>query len=252
MGTSQSSPGPGGGSPLVPPWADDQPQQPLPQPEPARFKEFRQSLGSYLSSGDIGKLRSALGYYARKGSGGGGSASRRMGSATRVGANLYGFLTGGGSFGAPGELTISLNDLVGQSCDLAITLITRALTPEGGDADKIRAAMNYALAEALDGIEVFDPAFITDDVIVNTMISYLSESVFLQIVMDAGKAWNKADSVNKALKAESDLRELVKVEVDKNMGPRLTGEIRSFTQREIINIERQVISDVWKEWELYQ
>lgn len=29
MGTSQSSKGPGGGSPLVPPWADDQPQQPL-------------------------------------------------------------------------------------------------------------------------------------------------------------------------------------------------------------------------------
>ncbi len=38
MGTSQSSKGPGGGSPLVPPWADDQPQQPLPSPQERRFE----------------------------------------------------------------------------------------------------------------------------------------------------------------------------------------------------------------------
>ena len=45
MGTSQSSKGPGGGSPLVPPWADDQPQQPLPSPQERRFAPFRESLG---------------------------------------------------------------------------------------------------------------------------------------------------------------------------------------------------------------
>lgn len=45
MGTSQSSTGPGGGSPLVPPWADDQPQQPLPPPQERRFAPFRESLG---------------------------------------------------------------------------------------------------------------------------------------------------------------------------------------------------------------
>lgn len=40
MGTSQSSKGPGGGSPLVPPWADDQPQQPLPSPQKGGLRHF--------------------------------------------------------------------------------------------------------------------------------------------------------------------------------------------------------------------
>lgn len=252
MGTSQSSPGPGGGSPLVPPWADDQPQQPLPSPEPARFKPFRQSLGSFVNSGDHDKLKSALGHYARKGTGGGGTASRRMGSVTQAGARLFGALTGSEAFGAPGEQAINLNDLTGQPCDEAIAAITQALSTEDGDADKIRAAMNHALVEALDGVEIFDPSCITDDVVVDTMIGYLAESVFLQIVMDAGKAWNKADTVDKALRAEDDLREVVKVVVDKCMAPRFAGKGRSFTRNEIIQMEKQVIREVWSEWEGYQ
>lgn len=252
MGTSQSSPGPGGDSPLVPPWADDQPQQPLPTPEPARFKPFRQSLGSFVSSGDHSKLKSALGHYARKGTGGGGSASRRMGSVTRAGGSLYGALTGDGTFGVSGEQAISLNDLAGQPCDIAVAAITRALARDDGDADKIRAAMNHALVEALDGIDIFDPSCITDDVIVDTMICYLAESIFLQIVMDSGKAWNKAETAAQALMAETELRELVKVVVDNHMAPKFAGKARSFSRNEIIQMEKQVVSEVWREWEGYQ
>lgn len=252
MGTSQSNPGPGGKSPLVPPWADDQPQQPLATPEPGRFKPFRQALGSFVSSGDRGELKSALGHYARKGTGGGGSASRRMGSVTQAGGSLYQALTSGESFGQPGETSVSLSELAGLPCDQAIAVITQALTPGDGDADKIRAAMNYALVEALDGVETFDPSYITDDVIVDTMIGYLSESVFLQIVMDSAKAWNKAKTSAQALRAESDLRELVNVVVDKNMATRFIGKVRTFTRSEIIQLERQVIVDVWHEWESYQ
>lgn len=256
MGTSQSSPGPGGNSPLVPPWADDQPQQPLPEPEPARFKEFRQYLGRYTASRKAGsrdsrQLEKALRYYARKSTGGGSTATRRMGSVTRAGASLYGLLTGGFT-GAALESTINLTDLVGQPCDLAIASIIRALTIEDGDKDKIQAAMNHALSEALEGTEIFDLNFITDEVVVNTMISYLAESVFLQIVMDAGKAWNKAESAYQAGLAESDLRELVKVVVDKKMSPMFTGNIRSFNNGQIVQLERNVIAEVWKEWEDYQ
>jgi len=252
MGTSQSSPGPGGRSPLVPPWADDQPQQPVPASQPARFKPFRQSLGEFVKSGDRKELKSSLGYYARKATGGGGTASRRMGAVNKAGASLYGALTGGGSFGVPGEEVVSLSDLSGQPCEVAIAAITRALTPDGGDADKIRAAMNHALVEALDGVETFDPSCITDDVIVDTMIGYLAESIFLQIVMDGGRAWNKAETAHQELAAEEDLRELVRVVVDKHMSPRLAGKARAFTRQEMVELERQVIMDVWKEWEGYQ
>jgi hypothetical protein len=250
MGTSQSSAGPGGGSPLVPPWADDQPQQPLPAPQPARFKPFRQSMGSFVSSGDRGELQRALGHYARQASGGSASAARRMGSVTQAGGGLFGALSGVPA--GPGEPSVDLGSLAGLPCVSAISAITQALTPENGDSEKIRAAMNHALVEALDGVEIFDPECITDDVIVDTMISYLAESIFLQMVMDAGKAWNKAETPAQAMRAETELRELIKVVVDKHMAPKLAGNVRSFTRQQMVQIERQAVVDAWKVWESYR
>lgn len=253
MGTSQSSPGPGGSSPLVPPWADDQPQQALPEPMPARFKPFRQSIGSFVSGGDRGDLQAAVGHYARKASGGGSSAARRMGGVTKAGGSLFEALAGAGVDGAPsGEPSFDLNGLSGMPCDQAISAITQALTPTDGDGDKIRAAMNHALVEALDGVETFDLSCITDDIIVDTMIGYLAESIFLQIVMDAGKAWNKAETATQALYAESELRELIKVVVDKHMGKKMSSSVRSFSRSQMEQVERSSIMDVWKEWESYQ
>ena len=252
MGTSQSSPGPGGRSPLIPPWADDQPQQPVPPAPPRRFQPFRRSLGDFVRTGDSGSLRSALGHYASKGTGGGGIASRRLGSVTQSGGSLFEALTSGGAFGSPGQEQISLNDLSGQPCEIAIARISQALSSGDGDEDKIRAAMNHALTEALDGVDVFDPGCITDDVIVDTMIGYLAETVFLQIVMDAGKAWNKAESAVMALRAEDELREVCRVVVDKYMAPKFEAGVRTLSRGEIIQIEKQVIIEVWNEWEGYQ
>lgn len=90
MGTSQSSTGPGGGSPLVPPWADDQPQQPLPPPQERRFAPFRESLGNAVSNGNRADFRKTIGHYARKASGGSSSAARRLGSVTQAGGDCLG------------------------------------------------------------------------------------------------------------------------------------------------------------------
>jgi hypothetical protein len=211
---------------------------------------FRQSLGRFVSGGDRSDLKSAIGHYARKASGGSGSAARRMGSITQAGAGLFGTLTGAPA--GPGEPTVDLRSLAGLPCELAISAISQALTSEDGDSDKIRAAMNHALVEALDGVETFDPERITDDVIVDTMIGYLSESIFLQMVMESDKAWNKADTPAQAMRAETELRELIKVVVDKYMAPKLAGNVRTFTRQQMVQIERQAIIDTWKEWEAYQ
>lgn len=250
MGTSQSSTGPGSSAPLVPPWADDQPQQPQSTPQPARFMAFRQSLGKFVSGGDRNDLKSAVGHYARKASGGSSSAARRMGSVTQAGARLFGALAGIPA--GPGDTSLDLGSLIGLPCELAISAIIEALTTEDGDSAKIRAAMNHALVEALDGVETFDSECITDDVIVDTMIGYLSESIFLQMVMDSDKAWNKADTPAKAMRAETDLRELIKVVVDKHMASKLAGNVRTFTRHQMAQIERQAIIDAWNEWEAYQ
>ena len=60
MGTSQSSPGAGGKSPLVPPWADDRPEQPLPNSPPQRFTKFRRDFGNFVETGNRSLLKSAL------------------------------------------------------------------------------------------------------------------------------------------------------------------------------------------------
>lgn len=250
MGTSQSSNGPGGSSPLVPPWADDQPQQPLPIPEAGRFAPFRRSLGSAICNGNRDDFRKAIGHYARKASGGSGIAARRMGSVSHAGAMLFGTLAGLPA--APGETSVDLGSLTGLPCEVAISSIAQALTTEDGDSEKIRAAMNHALIEALDGVATFDPQYITDDVIVDTMISYLAECIFLQMVMDSDKAWNKADTPAQAVRAETELRELIKVVVDKHMAPKLAGNVRAISRQQMAQIERQSIVDSWKEWEAYQ
>jgi hypothetical protein len=252
MGTSQSNPGPKGESPLIPPWADDQPGQPQPEPDPNRFRAFRLSLGNFVKNGNRKDLESALGAYARKSSGGGSVASRRMGPVNQAGAGLFMALAGTGTAGQPGERPINLADLAGQPCEVAIAAIVNALTPENGDADKIRTAMNHALVEALDGIETFDMDSITDEVIVNIIIGYLAECIFLQIVMDGGDAWKRADTPAREGAASEDLWELIKVVVDKNMAPKFSGGARTFTRKEILQIERQLIQDVWNEWKDYE
>lgn len=250
MGTSQSHPGSGGSSPLVPPWADDQPQQTLPSPEPARFKPFRQAFGGFVCSSDDSKLKSALGHYARKGTGGGSVAVRKFGSTTKAGGALHGFLTGG-NVTFDGN-TINLASLSGIPCDIAINKISQLFTANGGDGDKVSLAMDNALTEALDGIATFNLNAITDDVIINVMISYLSESIFLQIVQDAGRAWNKAEIPSQIVKAENALREMIKVTVDGHLANQLKGNIRSITATGMTQIQRAVIGSVWSDWEAYQ
>ena len=250
MGTSSSSPGSGGSSPLVAPWADDQPERPLPPPEPRRFAQFRMALGQAIAKGSREDLTKALGYYASKATGGNSIAARNMGSVIKSGASLFGVLSGLATTSE--EVSFDLKSLEGLSCEQAISTITQAPTPQNGDTDKIRSAMNYALVEALDGIDTFDPQQITDEMICNTMINYLSESILLQIVMDSGKAWNKAETSAQALQAESDLREMIKVCVDKHMATKLNNNVRLFARTEMIQLERQVSIDVWKEWETYQ
>lgn len=252
MGTSQINPGPGNQSPLVPPWADEQPEQPLPDPEPQRYNQFRKYLGKFVRSKDTTDLRKALQYYASKATGGSNTAVRRMSTVSRAGAILYGVLIGSQAGTVVPENIIDLGELIGLSCENAITQIVQAVTPINGDSDKIRAAMNHALIDALDGIGEFDPNVITDEVIVNTMIAYLAESIFLQIVQDSGKAWTKAETPRQIVDAEGSLRELITVEVDKHMESALRTNTRTFTSNQIFELQQKAIRSTWIQWENYQ
>ena len=132
MGTSQSSRGPSGGVPMVPPWVPDPalpnsppdgdgaapadgdaqdgqqtpsqqqpaPEQPAPtppRPSPiapaARFAGARRSLGNFARTGDSADMRRGLRHYVRSGYGGGGTVVRRFGGTASTAGVLYGALS---------------------------------------------------------------------------------------------------------------------------------------------------------------
>lgn len=250
MGTSTSSRGPNNNSPLVPPWADVDGAGPGPEPQPNRFRGFRTSLGRFVSSGDRTYLHKALRGYARSATGGSTVGPRRFGAMAQAGGGLYGVLNQ--LRNDPVNAPVNLRALVGHSTQEAINAIVDALVPENGDSDRIRAALNEALATCLDGEAVFDFNNITDEVLMDVMVAYAAQCVFEQVVMDSDRAFAKAETPRQAEDAERDLFELVRVVTEKHMRPLLEGQLQAMTNDQMVAAQLAAIREVWREWEDYQ
>jgi len=253
MGTSMSNKGPGKNAPLVPPWADANPDQPAPPP-PAeqRFKSFRVNLGKFVTSKEPHHLNRALGEYARKATGGATVGTRRFGAVSKAGAALFGVISDLRQGGSGQAITgVDLSLLTGKDIDYAIQEIVNALTPENGDAEKIKAAINTALSEALEGLTEFDPTSISDEMLVNIMIFYLRESIFEQVVMDSDRAFQKGN-LQECQEAEGALHDLIASIVDQEMRHLFGNNIRNLTQDQIKDIQLRAITEVWTEWEGYE
>lgn len=250
MGTSTSSKGPSGNSPFVPSWVDTEGQPPLPEPMPQRFKDFRTNLGRFVSSGDRAYLRAAVGSYAGGATGGSAAGPARFGSMAQTGGALFGAMAALREGGSPNGLDLA--QLNGQDTDIAIDMIVQALAPKDGDSDRVRVAMNEALAECLDGYEEFDFENISDEMLVQMMVVYVTKCVFGQVVLDSNEAFAKADTPLKVEQAEKDLYSLVESVTDKHMRPLLSGNLKSFSNDQVQKIQLAAIREVWSEWELYQ
>lgn len=250
MGTSSSSRGPGGQSPLVPSWADADPGAPLPEPDGQRFRTFRTEFGRYASGGGGGSLRTALGHYARTATGGQSVGPRRFGSAYQAGGSLFGALgdlaTGGNATAFTG---VDLAGLAGRTLSFAAQEIARALAPENGDADRIQVAIQEAVAEVLPDVAIFDPAILTADNIIAIMVEFLTRILFQQVVEDAGSAWNKAPSDARTKQAEDELFDLIQIAIDRHLGPRLAAAGAQLPRAEVERLQRSAMDDVWRDWE---
>ena len=246
MGTSQSSVGPNGRSPLLPAWVDNN-QATTQTPDPQRLRGLRQAIGRAVRGGGRGDVRKALGHYARKASGGKYIAVQKLGKITQAGSGLFGIFSGS----QQQQYSVNLHSLNGQPCDLVINQITQLLSGHHGDSDKIRSAMNIALSEALEGMTTFDENSITTEVIGRMMVCYLTESIFLQIAHDAGKAWKKGDDPVQIARAENDLRQLIREVVDINLAPKFTDDVCQLTTEQMQDIQNQAILEIWEEWEEY-
>ncbi|MBS9428231.1 hypothetical protein [Photorhabdus akhurstii] len=247
MGTSQSSKGPKNGKALVPPWADQ-----TKNGENQNLSGFRTLFGRFARNRDGAALKGALGRYARQVTGGAESANARLSNIVGAGGGLFELLNDGISNDSNMNPLVDLDSLKGLPCEDAVAKIAHSLSEGSEDADKIQTAMNDALVEALDGRSTFNPSDITDDVIIETMICYLTDSIFLQITMDAGKVWNNAQTAKGLQVAENSLHELISATVDNIMEPKLSKNVRAFSKKDIITIQKEVITEVWNEWKGYE
>ena len=291
MGTSASSTGPNNQSPLVPPWAeqsepvqfgtsdgtdsgqdsvdsDDQDssndpeqeidngkvQEQIPGPAlipapPNRLANARRSFGEYANSGgDSSNLRSSLRKYA-KGSGGGSGTSRRLASGISAGTGLFRMMSGDSV--TVNNNTLSLSELNGLTTDQAIDRITEHLTPENGDADAVRIALDYALAEALPDEDDFNADVITEEVVHEALSCYLTDLIFQDIVTGMGRAWFYTEHASKHHRMEEELRELVKVVTQEQVEKLTHGNVGDITKENITQLQIATITQTVEVWESY-
>jgi hypothetical protein len=176
MGTSNSNPGPGNRTPLVPDWIDPDepslpdlpggPPQPIPAPPefepqpvepqapdgtpkpvvelpqiipPNRFTAARTNLSKFASSS--GNDRTSLGrgvaHYVATSAGGSRQATRRMGSSRRAGGKLLGFLNDAINRGVEEALgALHLEKLAGRPIDEVFLGMIDYICPDGGNVDE--------------------------------------------------------------------------------------------------------------------
>lgn len=250
MGTSASNKGPGSKSPLVPPWADATPGEPIPEPTGHRFRGFRTEIGKAIAGAGGGSWKEAVRRYSREATQGASVGPRRFGPAYTAGAQLIGLVSELGAGGTGQDATgFDLRSLIGQPIDVAAQEIARILAPKNADADMIAVAIQEALAEALPEAETFEPSFISSDQMIQLLVEFFSRILFQEILTCAGDAWNHSPNAERTTKAENELLEIVRAAVDQHFSPHIGDAVAGMRRDEIETLERLAMEDIWREWE---
>ena len=247
MGTSTSSKGTNGQSPLVPSWANED-NQPMPNID-RNLKGFRGELGKAVGNKSSNHLKKAIGQYAKHATGGRNVGPKRYQKIIKTGGGLFNVLKNIQS--GNDYLGLKLSDLNGQPIDIVIDKIIETILEVGGDSERIRASLNQSLSKCLDGVQEFDASQITDDLIIDLMLNYATEFLFEEIMLDSRTAFDKADTPEKFLELENDLHALIESCVDKHMCEKLKESKDTLTRNDIETIQKTALEEIWTEWEDY-
>ena len=212
---------------------------PLPQPaSPGRFKTSRSNFNSFAASGDATALRNSLSSYVRKGTGGGRTATRRMGSSIPSVGRAIGFVQSVARDGIDKALaSLGLGNLVGQPAEQALAVLTDVFCPAGGPIDQAiaREAWDEAVLE-LTELEIGDVKDVTPEQWEALVIDFISRTIESKVINDVG---NKGISLPQDVRAinelQSDLHQLIHGAVADAVGDRLNVG-QSIPQNEIHGI----------------
>lgn len=277
MGTSASKGDAAPGSPLIPPWANQDPVVPpenaddnqengeptegdenapaTPPPAsppipPRPFNAFRRNLTRYIETGDRDYARTALGHWAGTSRGGSRAATQRLSRAIRSGGAALAALAGAATGQPPAAGQLDIGGLAGLPADTAIARIVDTFCPPGIlDEDALRAALGEALAEAVGEGESFDPAALDANAVRVAMLRFVAELVFVSVMMDSGDALAAA-SPAVAIQRENDLRNLIREVADVVGTPLLEAAgvtvtvagVRDLVARLVFAVQREMTS----------
>lgn len=228
MGTSNSFGGPGNNTPLIPSWlggdesnADsngqnsnngdnsqpnqdsgqnpiqNNPQQPIPQARPGRFRTSRSNFTRFVNSG--GTDRSALGRsissYISTSSGGARTAAKRIGASKRVAAGITNFLNTARTDGVAAALrSRNLNDLIGKPIDEIFSGLLEDICPDGGNIDEglARSAFVETIGQlvedgvnTLDNLSIEQLQYVVEVFVTNTIEGRLYNDIGTKIVVES-------------------------------------------------------------------
>lgn len=237
MGTSTSSTGPSSGVSLDPPWLDDvvcgigkggpaTPNEggppndhtaPTGNAPPARYSDARREFGKFAKTGNTQHLRSAVGHYSRRGSGGASAAASRMRASTSAGAALFSFLSAV-SQGTSSEARQWVDALraTNPSAEDVVDAIVRELSPPGGSADEesFRDAMDFALSELIKEDPAIDPLNMGINDIWELMKGYLATEAGNRLCFDLGPIFESSQlDPRTAVIREREMRRFLKNEL---------------------------------------
>ncbi|SAL09536.1 hypothetical protein AWB64_00159 [Caballeronia sordidicola] len=211
---TEAAPAPGEPTPVAPPSAPAESQQPIPIAPARRFLGANRNLGEYARSGDRASMRRGLGQYVRKGYGGSATATRRMGGTAQTAQALYSALSGvqGDSAGAPGNpLDPALN--VGKSADEVMDAVVEAVRPVDGtqDAEASRTSIKDALSDVLNQFPDADLLNLLPEQRELAVERFVAGDVFRRIDLDIGRTIReKAPNAAIGLGRLKEIREYVR------------------------------------------
>jgi hypothetical protein len=233
MGTSTSSGGPKGGSPLDPPWLNDiptgagggtppsddgPPLTDLPMTAPTgRYRDARRELHRYIDTGDRGALGKALGNYSGRGSGGAAAVASRMRVSAKAGAELFSMLSAVSSRSTPAisQWVDALRNSGASAEDLANAIVQK-LSPPGGSADEesLRDSMAVALSKLMQDNPGLDLLNLEQEDVWALMDFFLATEVANRVCFDIGQAFERANLEPViAVQREREMRGFIKSEV---------------------------------------
>lgn len=273
MGTSRSKPDAPTGSPLIPPWADqdpappEEPQNPPALPDqsvpdvepqhadlapPRRYYAFRLALGRFASSGDLADARVALGHWARTSTGGGHAGAMRVARAARTGGAALASFARAGASQPPIAGSLDVRSLAGLPVAVVVERIVDAFCPTGiVDEDIARLAIGEALTIALAGPDTFDPNAIDANAVRVATLTFVAELVFISVAGDVGAALAGAPSPLAAVQRESDIRSLVREVTDAAGTPILAASGNVLTPAGLTALVSQLVEVVQTEMAMW-